>query len=171
MRLRGRRNTKSATCPPSVRSGANGRPAEKSRASRAQEWGGGPSGRRQLLPKSTHTNSAKNGAEGEVAQKTKSGHKVKCGSTAALCPESSISEGPRDDHGAFILSIWRWAQKMSPAQVAATLGLPLHVVTVFYHSMRSAAMWLECGFVRSGGVGGRMPYCGNQRGICFPPNV
>ena len=46
-----------------------------------------------------------------MAQKTKSGHEVKCGSPAALRLKGSISEEPRAGRGAIILGIWRWAQK------------------------------------------------------------
>ena len=49
-----------------------------------------------------------------MAQKTKSGHKVKCGSTAPLCLEGSIFGGLRADNGAILLGILRWAQKNVP---------------------------------------------------------
>ena len=106
-----------------------------------------------------------------MAQKTKSGHKVNCGSTAPLCLEGSIFGGPRADNGAIFLGILRWAQKMSPAQVAATLGLCPRVITDLYRSMRLAPMWGECDFGRSGVAGGRRPYCGIRRGIRVPPKV
>ena len=64
-----------------------------------------------------------------MAQKTKSGREVKCGSTAALRLKGPIFEEPRAGRGAIILGIWRWAQKMAPAQVAATLGLRPRVIT------------------------------------------
>ena len=89
-----------------------------------------------------------------MAQKTKSGREVKCGSTAALRLKGPIFEEPRAGRGAIILGIWRWAQKMAPAQVAATLGLRPSVITDVYHSTRLAAMWGEYGFGRSGGCRG-----------------
>ena len=130
-----------------------------------------PRGAANYRLKRTHAKSARNGAEERAAQKTKSGHEVKCGSTAALRLEGSIFEGPRADNGAIISGMWRWARKMSPAQVAATLGLCPHVVTDLYHSMRLAATWREYGFGRSGVSGGRRPYCGDRRGARIPPKV
>ena len=90
------------------------------------------------------------GRGGKVAQKTKSRHKVKC----ALRPKGSIFEGPPADHGAIILGIWRWAQKVSPAEVAANIGLFPPVITDFYRAMRFAAMRGEYGFGGSGVAGG-----------------
>ena len=154
MRLRRRRITKSATCPPSERSGANGRPAKKE--SPVEKNSGAAAHRRAVnyRAKCTHTKSAQNGAEEKAAPKTRSGREVKCGSTAALRLKGSFFEGPRADHGAIISGIWCWAQEMSPAQVAATLGLRPHVVADSYHSMRLAAMWGGYGFGRSGVAGG-----------------
>ena len=64
--------------------------------------------------KCTRAESTHNGAEGKVAQKTKSGHKVKCGSTAPLFLEGSIFGGLRADNGAILQGISRWAQKNVP---------------------------------------------------------
>ena len=106
-----------------------------------------------------------------MAQKTKSGREVKCGSTAALRLKGPIFEEPRAGRGAIILGIWRWAQKMAPAQVAATLGLRPRVITDVYHSTRLEAVWGEYGFGRSGVAGGRRPYSGDRRGIGGPLKV
>ena len=171
MRLSGWRDTKSATCPPSERSGANGRPAKKE--SPVAKNSGAAAQRRAVnyRAKCTHTKSAQNGAEEKAAPKTRSGREVKCGPTAALRLKGSFFEGPRADHGAIISGIWCWAQEMSPAQVAASLGLRPHVITDLYHSMRLAAMWDEYGFGRSGVAGGRRPYSRDRRGIGAPLKV
>ena len=157
--------------PPGERSGANGRPAKKVAPVEKTSGAVAPRGATKYRRKCAHAKSARNWAEEKVARKTKSGHGAKCGSTAALRLKGSIFVRPWARHGAIISGIWRWAQKMSPAQVAATLGLCPHVITDLYHSMRLAAMWGEYGFGRSGVAGGRRPYCGNRRGIRAPPKV
>ena len=157
--------------PPGERSGANGRPAKKVAPVEKTSGAVAPRGATKYRRKCTHAKSARNWAEEKVARKTKSGREVKCGSAAALRLKGSIFEEPRAGRGAIILGIWRWAQKMSPAQVAATLGLCPHVITDVCHSMRLAAMWGEYGFGRSGVAGGRRPYSGDRRGIGAPLKV